>query len=77
MEFIELNVNTDKTTKNVKHEKLNIYCDCFLEYTNFKNDLIGCKCFSCNKSYQRKLDEKLNEQFFKTYKFSNDDYNNR
>ena len=25
MEFIELNVNTDKTTKNVKHEKLNIY----------------------------------------------------
>ena len=20
------------------------YCDCFLEYTNFKDDLIECKC---------------------------------
>ena len=25
MEFIELNVNTDKAIKNVKYEKLNIY----------------------------------------------------
>ena len=24
------------------------YCDCFLEYTNFKDDLIECKCLSCN-----------------------------
>ena len=25
----------------------------------------------CNKSYQRKFDEKLKERFFNTYKFSN------
>ena len=23
------------------------YCDCFLEYTNFKDDLIECSCLSC------------------------------
>ena len=25
-------------------------CDCFLEYINFKNDLIGYKCLYCNKN---------------------------
>ena len=29
----------------------------------------------CKKSYQRKFDKKLNEQFFNTYKFSNHDNN--
>ena len=38
------------------------YYDCFLEYTNFKDDLIEYKC--CSKSYQRKLDENLKERFF-------------
>ena len=52
------------------------YCDCFLEYTNFKDDLIEYKCLSCNKSCQRKFDEKLKERFFNTYKFSNHDSNN-
>ena len=28
------------------------YCECFLEYTNFKDNLIEYKCLSCNKSYQ-------------------------
>ena len=28
------------------------YCDCFLEYTNFKDDLIEYKCLCCNKNYQ-------------------------
>ena len=37
------------------------YYDCFLEYTNFKDDLIEYKC--CSKSYQRKLDENLKERF--------------
>ena len=23
-------------------------CDCFLEYTKFKDDLIGCNCLCCN-----------------------------
>ena len=31
------------------------YCDCFLEYANFKDDLIEYKCLCCNKSYQQKL----------------------
>ena len=51
------------------------HCDCFLDYTNFKDDLIEYKCLSCNKSYQRKFDEKLKERFFNTYKFSNHDNN--
>ena len=29
----------------------------------------------CNKSYQRKFDEKLKEWYFNTYKFSNHDNN--
>ena len=44
------------------------YCKCFLEYANFK-------CLCCNKDYQKKFDEKLNEQFFDTYKISNCDNN--
>ena len=40
------------------------YCDCFLEYTNFKENLIEYKI--CNKSYRRKFDEKLKERFFNT-----------
>ena len=33
------------------------YCDCFLEYKNLKDDLIGYKCCkkSCNKRYQQSL----------------------
>ena len=51
------------------------HCDCFLEYTNFKDDLIEYKCLSCNKIYQRQFNEKLKERFFNTYKFSNHGYN--
>ena len=32
--------------KNVKHVELNKYCDCFLEYPNFKDNLIEHKCFN-------------------------------
>ena len=28
------------------------YCNCFLEYTNFKDDSVECKCLCCNKNYQ-------------------------
>ena len=35
------------------------YCDCFLEYTNFKEDLIEYKCLCCNKNYQHKFDERF------------------
>ena len=43
--------------------------------TNFKGYLIEYKYLCCNKSYQRKLDEKLKERYFNTYKFSNHDNN--
>ena len=39
------------------------YCNCFLEYTSFKDDLIEYKCLCCNKNYQRKLGEKFKEFF--------------
>ena len=52
------------------------HCDCFLECTNFRDDLIQYKCLGCNKIYQRKFNEKLKERFFNTYTFSNHDNNN-
>ena len=48
-----------------------MYCDCFLEYTKFKDDLIEC----CSKTYQRKFDQKLKGRFFNTYKFSRNENN--
>ena len=36
----------------------NKHCDCFLDYTNFKEDLMKYKCVSCKKNYQYKFDEK-------------------
>ena len=35
------------------------YCNCILEYTSFKYNLIEYKCLSCNKNYQYKFNEKL------------------
>ena len=54
-------------TNGIKYK----YCDCFLQYTNFKDDLIQYKYLCCNKNYQHKFDAKLKERFFNTYKFSN------
>ena len=51
------------------------YCDCFLEYKNFKDDLIEYTCLCCNKNYQHDFDENLKELFFNTYKFSYHDNN--
>ena len=51
-------------------------CEYFLEYTNFKDDLIEYKCLCCNKNYQQTFDEKLKERFFNTHKSSNHDNNN-
>ena len=44
--------------------------DYFLEYTNFKDDLLECKCLCCNKNYQQQFDENLKERFLNTYKLS-------
>ena len=51
------------------------YCDCFVEYTNFKDHLIEYKCLCCSKDYQHKFDEKLKERFFNICKFSNHNNN--
>ena len=51
------------------------HCDCFLPYINVKDNLIEYKCLNCNKNCQRKLDEKLKERFFNTYKCSSHDDN--
>ena len=50
-------------------------CECFLENTNFIDDLIEYKCLCCNENYQKKFDENLKKQFCNTYKFSNHDIN--
>ena len=36
-------------------------CDSFLEYTNFKDDLIEYKYLCCNENYQQEIDEKSKE----------------
>ena len=51
------------------------YCDCFLEFTNFKDGLAVYKCLDSNKNCQTKFNEKLKERFFNTYKFYNHDKN--
>ena len=33
--------------------------DCFLEYESVKDNLIKCKCLTCNKDYPNKIDEDL------------------
>ena len=49
-EFIELNVCEHDDEKcetcGIKYK----HCDCFLEYTNFKDDLIEYKCSCCKKN---------------------------
>ena len=51
------------------------YRDCYLEYTNLKDDLTEYKCLCCNKNNQHKLDEKLKKRSFNTSKVSNHDNN--
>ena len=51
------------------------YCNFFLKNLNFKDNLIECKYLICCKNFQRKLDEKLKERFFNTYKFFSQDNN--
>ena len=58
-------------TSGIKHK----YWEYFLEYTNFKDDLIECKWLCCNKNYQHTFDEKLKERLFNAYKFFDHDNN--
>ena len=38
-------------------------CECFFEYTHFKDDLIEYKCLCCKKNYQKKFDGNLKSDF--------------
>ena len=40
------------------------YYDCFLQYTNFKDDLIEYKRLICNKNCQIKFDQKIKRTIF-------------
>ena len=51
------------------------YCNFFLEYTNFKDDLIDDLILCCNKNYRQKCDEKSKERFLNACNFSNHDSN--
>ena len=44
-------------------------CECCLQYTSVKEDLIKYKC--CHKNYQRIFDENIKKWLDNTYKFSN------
>ena len=65
--------------KNVKLKLWNLcgityeICNCSLELTNFKNDLIEYKC--CNKNFQQKFDEKLKGQFLSRFQYSDHESN--
>ena len=53
------------------------YCDSFLEYTNFKDDLIEYKCLHCKKNYHllAQVWQKVKGTIFNTYTFSSHDNN--
>ena len=57
-ESIEPNKNLNMMRKNVKLVKYSHH-NCFLEYTNFKDDLREYKYLCYNKSFQNKFNEKL------------------
>ena len=73
-EFIKLNVNTDIIIKKcetcgIKYKN----CECCLEYTSVKDDLIEYKCLCCNMNYHKKFDENLRKNLANAYKFFNQD----
>ena len=64
----------DNLTEGIHKNKCNEY-DCFLEYESVEDNLIKCKCLSCNKNYSNKIDEELKKRFKNTFKFSNNNIN--
>ena len=59
--------NTDKMIKcevcGIKHKD----GDCFLEYTNFRDDLVEYKCLCCGKNYQKQFDENFEKRFLTNF----------
>ena len=64
----------DKLTKRIHKIKCKD-CDCVLEYKHVNKNLVKYKCFSCNKNYSNKIDEKFTKWFRNPFKFSNNDGN--
>ena len=54
-------------TCGIKHKD----CECCLEYSNGKVDLILYKCLCCNMNYQKKFNKNLEKRFANTHKFLN------
>ena len=48
-EFIKPNGNMNTCEIKYIYIYIYIYCDCFLEHTNFKDDLIECKVYTVTK----------------------------
>ena len=66
LQFIDSATFMERSLSNLVNETCRIeykYCNCFFEYTNFKDYLIEYKCSCCNKIFQQKFDEKLKERF--------------
>ena len=73
---MQLNVNTDMIKKKcVTCEIKCEHCECYLEYTNVKNDLIVYKCLSYNRNYQKRMIKTLKKRFANTHKISSHDIN--
>ena len=49
--------------------------ECFLEYTNNKDDLMECKVYVVIKSTKQKFDAIVKRRFVNRHKFSNHDIN--
>ena len=65
--FIKIKCKYENDSKKCKTCRIkNKYYDCFLDYTDFKDDLMECKCLSCNNNYQQKFGGKLKQRFSST-----------
>ena len=64
----------DNKKCEISRTKYNYY-NCYLEYTNVKNDLLVCKCSYRNMKLRKTFDEDLKNHFPNTYKIFNLDIN--
>ena len=48
-------------------------CSCFLKYENVNDNLVKCKCLSCNRSCSEKIGE-IKKTFKNTFKFPNNNF---
>ena len=64
-QFMKLNVKMKSMIKKCKTDGIKYKdCDRFLQYSNFKDDLIEYKGLCSNKNYHKKFDENLKKAIF-------------